>query len=120
MHINHTNYKNIDEYIKMFPENTQTILDKVRKIIRKVIPQSTEAISYGVPTYKVNGKNIIHFAGYTKHISIYPGEMAIEYFKDKLNGYKTSKGTVQFPLDKPIPYDLITEIVEHCSRHTSK
>lgn len=109
-------YTNIDEYINMFPKDIQDILKKVRTLIKKTIPLAVETISYGIPTYKIDGKNIIHFAGYSKHIGIYPGVKAVEHFKERLNEYKTSKGTIQFQLSKPIPYDLITEIVEYVSK----
>lgn len=109
-------YTNIDEYINMFPKDIQDILKKVRTLIQKTIPLAIETISYGIPTYKIDGKNIIHFAGYSKHIGIYPGAKAVEHFKERLNEYKTSKGTIQFQLSKPIPYDLITEIVEYVSK----
>jgi len=111
---------NVDDYISNFPGDTQQPLKKVRVIIRKVIPEAEEVISYGIPTYKVDGKNIIHFGGYPKHIGFYPGSVGIEMFKDKLGDYKTSKGTIQFQLDEPIPYDLIKEITEACAEAQKK
>jgi uncharacterized protein YdhG (YjbR/CyaY superfamily) len=104
--------KNIDEFIAGSPENTQELLKKMRSIIRKAAPGSAEAISYGIPTYKLNGRNLVHFSGYKEHIGFYPGATGIEHFTKELSGYKTSKGTVQFPLDKPLPVGLITQIVK--------
>jgi uncharacterized protein YdhG (YjbR/CyaY superfamily) len=85
----------------------------VRAAIRKASPDATEAISYGMPTFKLHG-NMIHFAGYDHHIGLYPGSRPIEEFKDELTKYKTSKGTVQLPLDKPIPVGLIGRITKFC------
>lgn len=107
-------YKNIDEYIANFPDATQEKLKKIRQIIRDTAPNAVEVISYGIPTYKLDGKNVIHFGGYEKHIGLYPGSTPIVSLQKDLEGYKTSKGTVQFPLDKPIPYDLIKKITKFC------
>lgn len=104
---------NIDEYIADFPDDVQKSMEKVRAAIRKAAPRAEEAISYQIPTFKLNG-NLIHFAGYKHHIGLYPGTRAIEEFKDELTGYKLAKGTVQFPLDKPIPVGLITKITKFC------
>ncbi len=109
----------IDEYIAQFPEKTQAILQKVRDTIKAVAPTATEKIGYGIPTFVFNGKNLVHFAGYEHHIGFYPGSAPIEFFKDKLCGYNTSKGTIQFPLDSPIPYELIKEITIFCVERNS-
>ncbi len=103
----------IDEYIAEFPRDVQPLLEKVRAAIRKAAPDATEAISYGMPTFKLHG-NMIHFAGYNHHIGLYPGSRPIEEFKDELTKYKTSKGTLQLPLDKPIPVGLIGRITKFC------
>lgn len=103
-------YNNIDEYIANFPEDIQSVLQKVRQTIHKASPDAVEAISYGIPTFKLNGKNLIHFMAAKAHIGLYPGPNAVEAFSDKLISYETSKGTIRFPLDKPIPYDLVEEI----------
>lgn len=103
--------KTIDEHIHTFAPETQAILEKVRQTIKSVAPQATEAISYGIPTFRLNG-NLVHFAGYAHHVGFYPGSEAIEVFREEIKGYKTSRGTIQFPLDKPIPYDLIKKITE--------
>ena len=102
--------QSIDEYISSFPENVQVLLCQLRATIKAVAPQAIEAISYQMPTFKCGG-NLIHFAAYKKHIGLYPGPEAIEEFKEKLSGYKISKGTVQFPLDKPLPLKLVEDIV---------
>lgn len=109
----------IDEYIAQCPEKTQEILQKVRETIKAVAPLATEKIGYGIPTFVLNGKNLVHFAGYEHHIGFYPGSAPIDVFKDKLSGYNTSKGTVQFPLGLPIPYDLISEITAFCVERNS-
>jgi len=105
-------YKTIDEYIHLFPGDVQEILVKLRQLVKKEAPDSTEAISYGIPTFKLNG-NLVHFAGYKTHIGFYPEAEAINVFEKELSGYETSKGTVRFPLGKPLPYDLITKIVKY-------
>jgi len=104
---------NIDEYIADFPDDVQKAMEKVRSTIKKAAPRAEEAIAYQIPTFVLNG-NLIHFAGYKNHIGLYPGSKAIEEFKDELSGYKLSKGTVQFPLDKPMPVGLITKITKFC------
>lgn len=104
---------NIDDYIADFPKDVQERLEKVRAAIRKAAPDAKEAISYGIPTYVLKG-NLIHFAGYENHIGLYPGSKPIEEFKDQLTKYRTSKGTVQLPLDKPVPVGLISKITKFC------
>jgi uncharacterized protein YdhG (YjbR/CyaY superfamily) len=101
----------IDEYIAQFPGEIQEILEKLRQAIRESAPEATEAISYRIPTFKLNG-NLVHFAAFRDHISFFPTSSGVEAFRNELSGYKTSKGTVQFPLDKPIPFDLVRKIVK--------
>jgi uncharacterized protein YdhG (YjbR/CyaY superfamily) len=101
---------NVDDFIAGFPPETQKKLQLVRKTIRDVTPDAIECLSYGIPTYRLNNKNVIHFSAYATHIGIYPGAQAIIDFSERLKVYKTSKGAIQFPLDKPIPYDLIEKI----------
>jgi uncharacterized protein YdhG (YjbR/CyaY superfamily) len=103
--------KNIDEYISSFPINIQNSLQELRKSIQKTVPNATEAIKYGIPTFVMNG-NLIHFAAYKTHIGFYPGSLGIVTFTEKLRPYKTSKGAIQFPLHQPLPLALITEIVQ--------
>lgn len=105
--------KDIDEYIADFPPDVQLMLQKVRTVIRKAAPHAEEAIKYQMPTFVQNG-NLIHFAGYKNHIGLYPGSKPVEEFKDELSRYETSKGTVRFPLDKPIPVSLISKITKFC------
>lgn len=107
-------YKDIDEYLANFSGDTRQKLDTVRRIVKEVAPDATEKISYGIPTFSLNGKNLVHFAGYDSHIGFYPGSVPIKEFEKDLTGYKTSKGTVQFPLDKPLPEELITKITKSC------
>lgn len=102
--------RNIDEYIAAFPQDIQEILQKIRATIREAAPQARETISYQMPTFTLKG-NLVHFAAFKRHIGFFPTPSGVEQFKDELTGYKTSKGTIQFPLGQPIPYDLIRRIV---------
>ena len=104
-------FKTMDEYIKTFPKDVQSILEKMRQTIRKAAPEAVEAISYQMPTFKLNGKNLVHFAAFKNHIGFYPIPSGIEAFKKALSPYKQGKGSVQFPIDKAIPYDLVKKIV---------
>jgi len=103
--------KNIDEYIAGFPPEIQEILEKIRLTIREAAPKAEEAISYMIPTFKLNG-NLVHFAAYKRHIGFYPAPRGNEAFREELSAYGGGKGTVQFRLDKPIPYALIRKIVK--------
>lgn len=102
--------ESIDEYIAGFPPDVQEILEKIRATVREVAPEAKETIKYRMPTFTLNG-NLVYFAAYKNHIGFYPVPTGIEAFKDELSAYKTGKGSVQFPLDQPIPYDLIRRIV---------
>ena len=102
----------IDDYIDQFPEDVKAILQQVRKVISESAPGATEKISYGMPGFSQNGM-LVWFGGYTNHIGFYPTGEGVAAFKNQLSAYKTSKGAVQFPLDQPIPYDLIRKIVKH-------
>lgn len=110
METNRHQPKNIDEYIAAFPPDIQVILQKIRATIHNAAPDAHEAISYAMPTFKLHG-NLVHFAAFKKHIGFYPTPSGTEHFQQQISGYKAAKGSIQFPLDKPIPYDLITEIV---------
>ncbi len=101
----------IDEYIQTFPEDIQSILEKMRQSIRKAAPDAVEAISYQMPTFKLNGRNLVHFAAWKNHIGFYPTPSGTEAFQKELSPYKRAKGSVQFPLDKPIPFDLVKKVV---------
>ena len=104
------NFTTIDEYILGFDQAKQEILENVRKIIHEAVPRAMETINYKMPTFRLNG-NVIHFAMFKNHVGIYPGAETIEHFKNDLTDYKTSKGTIQLPLDKVLPKKLLREIV---------
>jgi uncharacterized protein YdhG (YjbR/CyaY superfamily) len=100
----------IDAYIATFPEEVQKKLQRLREVIRAAAPEATEKISYQMPTFYLSG-NLVHFAAFKQHIGFYPTPSGTERFQKELSPYKTSKGTVQFPLDQPIPFDLVTKMV---------
>jgi uncharacterized protein YdhG (YjbR/CyaY superfamily) len=102
----------INTYIADFPENVQAILQQIRATIHKAAPEATEDIKYAIPTFVLNG-NLVHFAAFKSHIGFYPTPTGIEEFEKELSVYKQGKGSVQFPLDQPIPLDLITRIVKY-------
>ena len=104
--------KNIDEYIAGFPTDVQEILQKIRATIRKAAPDVEETISYKMPTFNLKGHYLVYFAAYKKHIGFYAAPRADADFKEDLSAYEAGKGTLQFPLDKPIPYKLISKIVK--------
>lgn len=107
-----TTPKNIDEYIAGFPDDVQKILERIRMTISKAAPGAEETISYQIPTFTLEGDYLVYFAAYKKHIGLYPAPRGIEKFKKELSVYEGGKGTVRFPLDKPIPFDLISKIVK--------
>jgi uncharacterized protein YdhG (YjbR/CyaY superfamily) len=111
--------QNIDEYTKIFPEDVQIILEKIRQTIQKAAPEAVETISYGIPTFKLKGKDLVYFAAWKNHIGFYPMPSAANASKKELSEYKQGKGSIQFPLDKPIPYDLIKNIVIFRVRESS-
>ncbi len=102
---------NIDEYIAGFPKETQAIMEQVRATIRQAAPEASETISWQMPTFVLNG-NLVHFAAFKNHIGFYPVPSGIEAFKEELSVYKQGKGSVQFPINKPMPLDLIARIVK--------
>ena len=104
-------YKTIDEYIAGFPKEIQAILEKLRATIKKAAPEAREAISYRIPTFKLEG-NLVHFAAFKNHISFFPAPTGIDEFEKETAAYRTGKGTLRFPLDKPLPLALITRIVK--------
>ncbi|WP_113662815.1 iron chaperone [Pedobacter nanyangensis] len=106
-------HTSVDEYISSFPSETQKILQQLRDDLQQMVPNAKQKIGYGIPTFTLNG-NLIHFAGYKNHIGLYPGSKAIEVFADRLKDYHTSKGTIQFPIDQPLPMILIKELVDFC------
>jgi uncharacterized protein YdhG (YjbR/CyaY superfamily) len=106
-----SNISAIDEYIATFPEDVQKKLWEMRKAIRAAAPDATEKISYQMPTFFLNG-NLVHFAAFKNHIGFYPAASGVAHFTTELAAYQTSKGAIQFPLDQPIPFDLVTRIVQ--------
>lgn len=106
-----TNTKTIDEFISTYPADVQKVLQELRQFINAEVPEATEKISYGIPTFALNG-NSVHFSAYDKHIGFYPGSGPIADMKAELEGYETAKGTVRFPIDKPLPYPLIGKLLE--------
>lgn len=103
-------FESTDEYIATFPKDVQKILQSLRAVIKETAPQAVEKISYQMPTFYLNG-NLIHYAAYKNHIGIYPAPRAIDVFKEELSNYEGSKGTIKFPIDEPLPMDLIRRIV---------
>src|SRR4051812_35549781 len=101
----------IDEYIKNFPRPIQELLEQVRKTIKEAAPDAAEKINYGIPTFTLSG-NLVHFAGYKNHIGFYPTPSGIENFREELSLFEGAKGSVKFPIDEPIPLDLIRKIVK--------
>lgn len=104
--------KTIDEYIAGFPQDIQVLLEQVRQTIREAAPEAEETIKYQMPTFMLNG-NLVYFAAFKKHIGFYPIPSGIDAFKEELARYEGGKGSVKFPLDQPMPLDLITKIVKH-------
>jgi uncharacterized protein YdhG (YjbR/CyaY superfamily) len=105
-------FETIEEYINSFPRDTQRILVSVKETIKKSAPSSQEAINYQIPTFRLNG-NLVHFAAFKNHIGFYPGSEAIKVFKKEIASYKSSKGAIQFPIDKSMPLNLIRKIVKY-------
>lgn len=104
----------IDDYISRFPDPVQRMLNQMRRTIRAAAPGAVETMSYGIPTYDVDGKHLVHFAGYARHIGFYPGARVAAEFEKDFAPYKTGKGSVQFPLDEPLPLELVRRIVRFC------
>src|SRR5687768_11127308 len=102
----------VDQYIASFPKEMQERLQTLRKIILKEVPDAEEKIGYGIPTYKLNGKNLVHFGGFKNHVGFYPTPSGLTAFEKELSGYLAGKGSAQFPNDKPLPVTLITKIVK--------
>jgi len=107
-----TQFKSIDEYIATFPDNMQKILEELRSTIKAAAPDAGETISYNIPTFTLNGKYLIYFAGWKNHISLYPIPIGTDAFNKQVSKYVEGKGTLQFPIDKPLPMKLIARIVK--------
>jgi len=103
-------FESIDDYLAAFPESVRSKLEELRKVIREEAPDATERISYRMPTFYLIG-NLVHFAAYAKHIGFYPAPSGIDGFREELARYATSKGAIRFPIDEPLPLDLIRRIV---------
>ena len=112
-------YKSVDEYIKSFSGDVQIQLNKIRDIIREKAPEADERIAYGMPAYIANGRPLVYFAGYEKHIGFYATPSGHAEFAEELSKYKQGKGSVQFPVNKPLPFELIARIVEFRVKETS-
>ena len=112
MQISHKVPSTIDQYILLYSEDVQIKLNDLRNLVRKLVPQADEAIRYGIPTFRFNG-NLLHFAAYKNHIGFYPTPAVITAFKSELRSYKQSKGAVQFPIDRPLPLELIESMVKY-------
>jgi uncharacterized protein YdhG (YjbR/CyaY superfamily) len=106
-------FKTVDEYIAKFPKEVRDVLEELRRVIREAAPEAEEAISYGMPAFKLHGRSLVFFAAWKNHVGFYPGgPSAIEAFKKELSLFKHAKGSIQFPLDKPIPFNLVKKIVK--------
>ena len=105
-------FKNVDEYIATFPEDVQVVLQQLRQTIHDAVPDAVEAISYQMPTFKLNG-NLIHFAAFKDHYGLYPTPSGIDAFQQELAPYSVAKGSIRFPKNQPIPFDLVTRIVQY-------
>lgn len=120
MAISEENRTEVDDYIQTFPEDVQKILYHIRSIIKEEAPEAQEKMSYSMATYILNGFILVHFAGFKHHVGFYPTSTTITHFKDKIQGYKYSKNTIQFPFQQPIPYDLIREIIRYRVEQNAK
>ena len=113
--------ESVAAYIAGFPPEVRRVLAKIRAVIRDIAPQATESITYGVPTFKVGGRPLVYFAAFNAHVSLYPMTAPVKTrFKKELDGYKGGKGTIQFPLDAPVPYALIRKLVRFKMQETRK
>jgi uncharacterized protein YdhG (YjbR/CyaY superfamily) len=113
-------FKTIDEYVRTFPEDVQRILEKLRQTIRKAAPEAVETISYHMPTFKLDGKFLVSFAAWKNHIGLYPIPSGTEAFKKEVAPYKGAKSTARFPIEKPMPYDLVRTIVRYRMKENQK
>jgi uncharacterized protein YdhG (YjbR/CyaY superfamily) len=113
-------FATIDAYIVSFPPDVQEKLQGMRAVIRRAVPDAEEAIRYGIPTFRLDGSNLVHFAAFRDHLSFFPTSSGVEKFQNELSGYRLSKGTIQIPLDAPIPYDLMERITRFRAEETRK
>ena len=116
-----TEYESIADYIAAQPKATQAALRRVRSAIRKALPKATESLSYKIPTYRIDGKVVIYFAGWAKHYSLYPcGPEFVKAYKKELAKYERSRGTIRFPLDEDVPVKLIAAIAKHRAKQVAR
>ena len=113
-------FATIDEYIASFPPDVQQKLREMRAVIHKAAPDAEEAIRYGIPTFRLDGSNLVHFAAFRDHLSFFPTASGVEKFRKELSSYALSKGTIRFPPDKPVPYDLVERIARFRADETRK
>jgi len=113
-------FADTEEYIATFPPDIQEKLRGIRAVIRNAVPDAEEAIRYGMPTFRLSGSNLVHFAAFRDHLGFFPTPSGVEKFRKELTSYQTSKGTIQFPLDKPVPYDLVERIARFRAEETRK
>ena len=107
-----TNFQSLDEYIAACPQDSQAYLREIRKLIRALVPKAKEKISYQIACFELNGRNLIHFAGWKKHVSLYPVPAGDEAFESEISKYVDGKGTVKFPLDEPLPVKLLKKVIK--------
>ena len=112
-------FANVDDYVGSFPEDVQGVLAEIRRTIHHAVPGASESISYKIPTVTLNGRSFVYFAAWKSHVSLYPVPAGDVKFQDEIAPYRASRGTVHFPLGKPIPYDLIGRMAAHLARETS-
>jgi uncharacterized protein YdhG (YjbR/CyaY superfamily) len=110
----------IDEYIASFPPDVQQKLSKMRAVIHRAVPDAEEAIRYGIPTFRLEGSNLVHFAAFKDHLSFFPTASGVEHFRKELSAYQLGKGTIQIPLNGPVPYDLVERIARFRAEETRK
>ena len=113
-------FATIDEYIASFPPDVQDKLRGIRAVIRRAAPDAEEAIRYGIPTFRLDGSNLVHFAAFRDHLSFFPTASGVEHFQKELSAYKLGRGTIQIPLNGPVPYDLVERIVRFRAEETRK
>jgi uncharacterized protein YdhG (YjbR/CyaY superfamily) len=113
-------FATIDEYIASFPPDVRETLQGMRAVIRRAVPDAEEAIRYGIPTFRLYGSNLVHFAAFRDHLSFFPTAAGVEKFQNELSGYRLSRGTIQIPLNAPVPYDLMERIARFRAEETRK
>jgi uncharacterized protein YdhG (YjbR/CyaY superfamily) len=113
-------FATIDDYIATFPPDVRQKLSKMRTVIHKAVPDAEEAIRYGIPTFRLEGSNLVHFAAFKDHLGFFPTASGVGHFRKELSAYRLGRGTIQIPLDGPVPYDLVEQIVRFRAEETRK